>query len=311
MEKRQKKKNGFFNEIKKHKILYIMFLPITIYYLVFAYFPMAGIVVAFKEFNYKGGLFFSPWNGLDNFKFFFQSGKALSVTRNTIVYNLIFLASYTIISMFIAILIAEISSKIFKKITQTLLFLPYFISWVTVSALIYNFFNYEYGFINSILKNLGINPLDIYSSVKYWYILLPLLYVWKWIGFGSVLYLAAIMGLDQECYEAATIDGANAFQKITKITIPLLRPTFMVLVLLGLGRIMRGEFDMFYQLIGNNGTLMDGTDIVDTLVFRSLMTTQDFGMASAAGLYQSALCLAIILFANFAVKKFEEDYALF
>lgn len=153
--------------------------------------------------------------------------------------------------------------------------------------------------------------IDIYSSGGYWYLLLPLLYVWKWVGFGSILYLAAIVGIDQEIYEAATIDGASRFQKITRITLPLLKPTAVVLVLLGLGRIMRGEFDMFYQLIGNNGALMNDTDIIDTLVFRSLMGTQDFGMASSVGLYQSVLTLIIILFANYLVRRYDKDNALF
>jgi putative aldouronate transport system permease protein len=161
------------------------------------------------------------------------------------------------------------------------------------------------------LKALGQQPLDIYSNPSYWYAILPILYVWKWIGFGSVLYLAAITGIDQECYEAATIDGANMFQKITRITLPLLRSTVIILVLLGLGRIMRGEFDMFYNLIGNNGILMDTTDIVDTLVFRCLVGTQDFGMASSAGFYQSVLCFAIIMIVNAVVRKVDEDSALF
>ncbi|MNE58186.1 putative multiple-sugar transport system permease YteP [compost metagenome] len=191
------------------------------------------------------------------------------------------------------------------------MFLPYFISWVTVSAFVYNFFNYEFGIVNVFLKNLGLEAIDIYSNSSYWYLLLPLLYVWKWVGFGSILYLAAIVGIDQEIYEAATIDGATRFQKITKITLPLLKPTAVVLILLGLGRVMRGEFDMFYQLIGNNGSLMNATDIIDTLVFRSLMGTQDFGMASSVGLYQSILTLIIILFANYLVRRYDKDNALF
>jgi putative aldouronate transport system permease protein len=153
--------------------------------------------------------------------------------------------------------------------------------------------------------------MNIYSSPTSWYFLLPFLYVWKWVGFGSVLYLAAIMGFDHECYEAADIDGANAFQKIRYITLPLLKPTIIILLLLGVGRILRGEFDMFYNLIGNNGLLFDSTDIIDTLVFRALMGIQDFGMASAGGFYQSVLCFFIILVVNTVVKKYDKDYALF
>lgn len=305
------KRHGFFNEMVRNRTLYLMFLPVALYFIVFAYAPLAGIIVAFKSFNYRDGLFFSPWNGFDNFRFFFVSGKAWLVTRNTIAYNTVFLAGYTFFSMASAILIAELTGKWFKKISQSFMFLPYFISWVTVSAFVYHFLNYEFGFLNHLLGRLGYEAIDIYATPGYWYALLPLLYVWKWVGFGSVLYLAAILGIDQEIYEAARIDGANRFGSIWHITLPLLMPTMIILILLGVGRIMRGEFDMFYQLIGNNGSLMDATDIIDTLVFRSLMGTQDFGMASSVGFYQSVLCLIIILLANFWVKKYEKDYALF
>ncbi len=307
-------KVGLLGDILRNKMLYFMFLPVGAYFLIFAYWPMTGIVMAFKDFRYNGkhsGIYGSPWNGFENFEYFFRSGKAWIVTQNTIVYNLIFLACYTVFSLAVAILIAEMSGKIFKKAAQSFLFLPYFISWVTVAAFFYNFFNYDYGFVNHTLKNLGMDPLDVYSTPSYWYFILPILYAWKWVGFGSVLYLAAILGIDQEMYEAATIDGANRFHKILRITLPLMKPTMIILILLGLGRIMRGEFDMFYQLIGNNGQLMDATDIIDTLVFRSLVGTQDFGMASSVGVYQSVLTFIIIIIANYAVRRVDKDYALF
>ena len=306
-----RKKDGFFHEISKNKVLYLMFLPVALWFIAFAYIPMGGIILAFKEFDYKAGILFSPWNGFDNFKYFFLSGTALSVTINTIVFNLIFLGCYTFFSITAAIMIAEMTSKWFKKVTQSFMFLPYFISWVVASTFVYNFFNYDYGTVNVFIKSLGLQPIDIYSEPRYWKFILPVLYVWKWIGFGSVLYLSAIMGIDQECYEAATIDGANIFQKIFRITLPMLKPTIAILLLMGIGRIMRGEFDMFYNLIGNNGVLIDSTDIIDTLVFRSLVGTSDFGMAASAGVYQSVLCFIIILIANGAAKLMDKDYALF
>lgn len=302
---------GVIRELRARWPLYLMFLPIAVYFIIFAYVPMAGVVMAFKEFNYRDGIFMSPWTGLDNFQYFFSSGKAWLVTKNTILYNVVFLGAYTVFSILAAVLISEITKKWFKRTAQTFMFLPYFISWVTVSAFVYNFLNYEYGIVNRLLTHLHLEAIDIYSNTSYWYFLLPLLYVWKWVGFGSVLYLAAIVGIDQEIYEAATIDGATRFQKITKITLPLLKPTMIILILLGLGRIMRGEFDMFYQLIGNNGTLMDSTDIIDTLVFRSLVGSLDFGMASSVGFYQSVLTLVIILTVNYLVKRYEPDQALF
>jgi putative aldouronate transport system permease protein len=295
----------------RHWVLYLMFAPLAAYALIFWYVPIAGLVVAFKEYNYQGGIFGSPWNGLENFRFFYESGKLFQVTVNTVLYNVVFLAAYTFFSILSAVLISEMSGRRFKKVAQSLLFLPYFISWVTVSAFVYNIFNFEYGLLNSALRSAGLEPLDIYGNPGLWYILLPIFYVWKWVGFGSVLYLAAITGIDQECYEAAMLDGASIFQRVRYITLPLIRPTIVVLVLLGVGRVMRGEFDMFYQLIGNNGNLIDNTDIVDTLVFRSLVGSQDFGMASAAGLYQSVLCFLIILVVNYAVRHYDRAHALF
>lgn len=305
------KKRGVLGELARNKTLYLMFLPVALFYLAFAYFPMTGIVMAFKDFNYNDGIWLSPWNGIANFKYFFVSGKAWLVTQNTLMYNIIFLSCYTVASIVVAILISEMTGKYFKKVAQSFMFLPYFISWVVVAAFAYNFFNYDYGLINSVLKALGNKPIDVYSNGNYWYAILPVLYVWKWIGFGSVLYLAAIMGIDQECFEAGTIDGANVFQKIWYITLPMLRPTVIILVLLSVGRIMRGEFDMFYNLVGNNGLLMNKTDIIDTFVFRCLVGIQDFGMASSAGLYQSVLCFIIILIFNGLARRLDRDSALF
>ncbi len=306
-----RKKNGFLNDIANNKILYLMFIPAALWFLIFRYLPMAGIVVAFKNFNYRDGLFLSPWNGLKNFDYLVKSGKLWQVTKNTLLYNISFLGLYLFFSMAIAILINEIMSKTFKKVSQTMLFLPYFVSWVVVSAFVYNFFHFEHGIINQALQVFGIEKINLATQPGRWYFLLPFLYLWKWIGFGSVIYLAAISGISQESYEAAKIDGANVFQRIYHITIPALKSTTIILALLGLGRVMRGEFDMFYQLVGNNGLLMDATDIIDTMVFRALIGTSDFGMSSAGAFYQSVLCFVIIIVVNKSVKKYDENSALF
>lgn len=288
-----------------------MFLPTAAWYIVFRYLPMAGIIVAFKKYNYRDGIFGSPWNGLKNFDYFFHSGKAFHVTMNTLMYNLVFLLFYIVFSALMAIMFSEVKGKLFKKVSQTVIFLPYFISWVVISSLVYRLFDYDTGVINNVITGLGFEKLNIATQPGAWLVILPFLYVLKWVGYGSVLFLAAIMGLDPSCYEAAKIDGASVFQRIRYITLPLLRPTTITLVLLGVGRIMRGEFDMFYQLIGNNGILMDKTDIIDTLVFRSLMGNSDFGMASAAAFYQSVLCFLIIMIVNYITKRIDEDSALF
>lgn len=288
-----------------------MFLPIALYVLIFAYIPISGIVIAFKNYNYTKGILFSDWNGFENFRYIFASGSAWLVTKNTIMYNLIFIIADNLFAIVAAICIAEMVGKYFKKIAQTFMFLPYFVSWVTVAAFMNNLFGFEYGIINNILRSFNMNPIDIYSNSSIWVFILPLLHVWKGIGFSSVIYISAIMGIDQECYESAKLDGADVFQEIWHITLPMLKPTIIILVLLGIGRIMRGEFDMFFQIVGSVPNLFNSTDIIDTLVFRSLVLTPDFGMASATGVYQSVLCFIIINIANFAVRKYEKDYALF
>ncbi|QGQ98303.1 sugar ABC transporter permease [Paenibacillus psychroresistens] len=306
-----RRKKGFLYEIAKNKILYLMFLPVAFYFLIFAYLPMPGIIIAFKNFSYSGLIFGSEWNGLENFRYFFESGKLLQVTVNTAIYNMVFLGSSTVIAIMSGIFIAEMTGKYFKKVAQSFMFLPYFISWVTVAAFFYNIFNFDFGVLNTLLRKLSMTPVDIYSNPTIWMFLLPFFYIWKTIGFTSVLYLAAIMGIDSESYESAKIDGANIFQRIRHITLPALTPTIITLILLGISRIMRGEFDMFYQLVGENGLLLDKTDIIDTLVFRSLVSLNDFGMASAAGFYQSILSFVAIFGVNYLVKRFNSDYALF
>ena len=210
-----------------------------------------------------------------------------------------------------AILLNELFSKCFKKIAQSLMFLPYFISWVVAGAIMYNIFNYEKGVFNSILNMLGAQPFDLYNSPGAWPVILIFLKLWKQTGYGSVVYLAAITGLDQEMFEAASIDGANAWQKIRYITIPVLRPTMMILVLMGIGNIFRGDFGLFYQTVKSSAILQPVTDVIDTYVFRLLITNSDIGVSAAAGLYQSLLCFATITICNRLVKRANPDYALY
>ncbi len=304
-------KKGFLYKVKKYKTLLLMLLPAVIYYFIFSYIPMTGVVLAFKRFNFRDGIWGSPWVGFDNFKFFFISGQAFKVTRNTILYNLAFIVINTILQIAMAIFISEMRGKYFKKVSQSIMFFPYFISWVIVSVIVYNFFNYEHGIFNSLLKFVGFKPVDIYSMPVAWIFIIILFNAWKNVGYGSVLYLAAIMGIDQEIYEAAAIDGANIFQRIIYVTIPGLVPTMIILILLAIGNIFRGDFQMFYQLVGNNGPLFDVTDVIDTFTFRSLLQTNEFGMAAASGFYQSVFCFVTILLANFLVKKYDKDYSLF
>ncbi|AIQ26694.1 ABC transporter permease subunit [Paenibacillus sp. FSL E2-8871] len=305
------KGHTFWSDLKNYRVLLLMLAPAVAFFLLFAYVPMAGIIIAFKHYDYAGGIFGSAWNGLDNFRFFFESGDAWRVTRNTALYNIAFIVVNNSLQIFAAIMLFEVGGKWFRKITQSALFLPYFISWVVVGAIAYNLLNYDIGTVNALLRGLGLEPIDIYNTPAYWPYILVLVSAWKGLGYGTVMYLAAITGIDTEQYEAAEIDGANIFQRIRKVTIPNLYPTIIILVLLAVGNIFRGDFGMFYNMIGNNGLLFSSTDVIDTFVFRSLITSNDIGMSAAAGVFQSVLGFATIMTVNYAVRKYDKDRALF
>ncbi len=305
------KKTGFIHEIKKNKILFLMLIPALALVFVMAYLPMSGLVLAFKNYRYDLGVFGSAWNGFDNFEFLFSSGTGWLITQNTIFYNLLNLVTSQGLAIFIAIVISEMSGKVYKKFSQSVIFLPYFISWVIVGTFVFNIFNYETGVLNNVLTSLGFEPVNMYSIPNAWPFIICFFNAWKWSGYNSIIYIAAITGVDAECYEAADIDGANIFQKIRCITFPAIKPTIITMFLLQIGRILRGDFEMFYQIVGNNGQLYNATDVIDTYVFRSLLTNANMGMTAAATFYQSALCFVIIIIVNKIVKKLEADYALF
>ena len=296
---------------RKHWLLLLMLLPAVIYVLIFSYVPMSGLVLAFEKYQYRGGIYNSPWIGLQNFKAIMIDGKLPGVTRNTILYNIAFIFLGVIFEMGSAILINELRNRYFKKISQSLMFLPYFISWVVAGAIMYNIFNYERGIWNSIAVALGGNRFDVYNTPGAWPFILVFLKLWKQTGYGSVVYLAAIAGMDQEMFEAADIDGANAWQKIRYITIPSLIPTMMVLVLMAIGNIFRGDFGLFYQTVKSSALLQPTTDIIDTYVFRLLINNANIGVSAAVGLYQSVLCFITIMICNKLVKIANPDYALY
>ena len=304
-------RNGFFRKLFKYRIYLLMLAPAVIYTLLFAYYPMTGIVLAFKKYSYAGGIWGSPWNGMENFMFFFKSGQAGLVTRNTVLYNLLFIAINMICQITVAIFLTEIRNKYFRKITQSIMFLPYFISWVIVGVMAFNIFSSDFGFMNRLITFLGGEKVSFYTKPQVWPFILTFFNIWKNIGYGSVLYLAAIMGIDTSIYEAAAIDGANIYQRIFKVTIPMIMPTATILLLLSVGGIFKGNFDMFYNLVGNNGLLYNYTDVIDTLTFRALISSNNFGMSASIGLYQSALCLITIITVNKLVGKYDKDYTLF
>jgi putative aldouronate transport system permease protein len=307
----KKTKKGFFATAWKYRMLLVMMLPAVLYVILFNYLPMLGIVLSFKKFNYRDGIFGSPWNGLDNFKFLVASHKLGSLTRNTLLYNLVFIITGIFFQVTFAIMLSEITKKIFKKLTQTLMFLPYFVSWVVVAALVQALFGYESGAVNSIIEFFGGKRIDIYSTTGVWPFLLTGFKLWKETGYGTIVYLASISGIDTAMYEAAKIDGATTLQRIFKITLPTIRPTIIIMSLLAIGQIFRGDFGLFYQLVGNNARVLEVADILDLYTFRALLTSSDVGMSAASGLYQSVLCFITIMISNGIIKKIEPDYSLF
>lgn len=303
--------NLFLKDLKQNRTKWLMLVPAVAAVILMCYIPMVGSVLAFKEFNYQDGIFGSPWVGFKNFSYFFESGKAWSVTKNTLLYNIAFLTINTLLQVTCAIILSEMTRKYFKRITQTLMFLPYFISWVVVGAIVYNLLNYEFGAVNSFLSIFGLEKIDVYSNPKAWIPVIICTSLFKNLGYGTVMYLASVTSIDPQLYETASLDGASKWQKIWHITLPGIRPTIVILILLSIGTIMKGDFQMFWQVTGNNPMTLEVTDVIDTYVTRSLMYMQEFGMTSAAGLYQSVISFVLIVLANLVVKKVEPDYALF
>ncbi len=305
------KKTGFIAELRRNKIMFAMLIPTFVFFFVNNYIPMIGIYYAFTRFTFSGGLFRSPFVGLANFKFLINSGKLMHLTTNTLLYNLAFILIGNLLQIILAIAISRTGGPRFKKFTQSVIFLPYFVSFVILNAIVYNVFNYDVGFLNGLLKSLKMAPFDAYNTPGVWRFLMVVFYIWKWLGYGTVIYLAAITAINPEYYEAARLDGASAWQQVRLITVPLLKTTFMILLLFSLGRIMRGQFDLFYQVIGTNGVLYEATDILDTYVYRVLKQDFDVGMGTAAGLYQSAFGFIVIMVANWAIRRKSPEYALF
>jgi putative aldouronate transport system permease protein len=306
------KKLTFWQKVIKYRVLIFMCLPAILFFLVFSYIPMPGVYISFTNFNYAKGIFKSNFVGLDNFKFLFTSGKISMLTRNSILYNLAFILLGNTLQIFVAILLNEVRSKYFKKVSQTLMFLPYFISAVLVGLLLYNLLNYDYGFVNNIIKVFDGTPLKVYANKFVWPFIIVLVHLWQQTGYGSIIYFAAIMGIDMEMIEAAKVDGVNAFQKIRYIILPNLKPTVVILLLFSMGSILKGNFGLFYNIIGpSNSMLFPTTDIFETFVFRSMMNNFNFTQASAVGLYQSAFGFAVVMFCNWVAKKIDSDYALF
>ena len=275
---------------------------------------MGGIIIAFKDYNVVDGIFGSPWAGLRNFEFLIRSGILRRITFNTLYLNTLFIISGLITQVGIALLINEVRNKYFKRVSQALLLLPFFISWVIVGTISLYLFGTNVGFLNTIRGWVGLDPINWYQSPQYWRTILTFSHIWKNIGWGSIIYLAAIVGVDQEIYESAQLDGCNKPQQIRYITLPCIAPTISIMMLLAIGRIFYGDFGMIYNMVRQNVLLFSTTDIIDTYVFRALRGGGgggQFAMAGAAGFVQSTMGFITVLIANKIVSMFNKDNALF
>ena len=289
-----------------------MMLPGLAYIIINNYMPLAGLQLAFKKFKYSLGIWGSPWNGVKNFTYLFKTGDAWIIIRNTLGYNLIFILLGTLLAIVVAILLNEVQRKRLQQTYQTVILIPYLISYVIVSYIVYALLGESNGMINnSIMKALGHNPVPWYTDPKYWPYIMTIVQLWKSFGYSSIIYFATILGIDKAYYEAAVVDGAGAWKQITGITLPMLKPVIITLTLLSIGRIFYSDFGLFYQVPMNTGLLYNATNTIDTYVYRGLLETNDIGRASAAGFIQSVLGFLLVLGTNAVVRSVEKEQALF
>lgn len=297
---------------KKYIPVYLMMLPGVVYLFINNYMPMAGLVAAFKQVNYSEGIWNSPWVAFKNFEFLFKTDEAFTITRNTILYNLVFIIVGIVLGVFLAILISEVAHDRARKIYQSAVLVPFLMSIVIVSYIVYAFFSAENGLINNtILPFFGKEAVNWYSEPKYWPFILVFVHTWKGIGYGCLIYLSTINGIDRSLYEAASLDGAGKWKQIVHVTLPSLKGTIIVLTLLNIGKIFYADFGLFYQVPMNSGQLYDVTNVIDTYVYRALLQLGNTGMAAAAGFYQSVVGFVLVMLSNLIVRKLSPENALF
>ncbi|MBQ4109993.1 MAG: sugar ABC transporter permease [Clostridia bacterium] len=285
-------------------------LPVLLIF-IFNYIPMAGLVLAFKNFRYDKGMFGSPWAGIDNFRFFFESDSFIKITRNTLGLNALFIFLIIVCSVALAVTLFRINSRRATKVYQTVLITPHFVSWVVAAYIVYALLNPQYGLINHLLVKFGIEPIDWYAMPKAWPAILSIAYIWKHIGLDSVIYYAALMGMDSSLIEAASVDGATRWQQTRFVIIPQLTVLIVIQTILKIGGIFRADFGMFYQLTRDVGMLYETTDVIDTFIFRTMRVVGNMGMSSAVGFLQSVVGFVLVMVTNYVSKKIDEDYGLF
>ena len=298
-------------DISNNGLLYLMAAPAVICLLIFSYAPMVGLVMAFQDLDFSKGIFTSPFVGLKNFEFLFTTTDAWRITRNTVVYNVVFIALTMFFSILVALLFNELTKKRFAKTVQTVFIMPHFLSASVVAIVAYAFLNHTSGYINSILEGWGIKPVFWYNEPSFWPFILVLIYLWKHTGYQSILYSASIAGIPSEYYEAAVLDGASRFKQAWHITVPHLKTIMCINLIRSVGRIFRADFGLFFSVPQDSGALYAVTDVLDTYIYRGLMTLGNVGMSSAAAFYQSVVGFILVLVANKVVSMLDSDSAMF
>ena len=303
-----RKKRGFFGNLWGHRELYLMMLPGILYLLINNYLPIGGLSLAFKKYDYSKGILASAWNGLSNFKFLFSTRDASMIIRNTLCYNFVFIVLGTVFAVAVAIVLNEIRANLPKKIYQVFILIPYLVSMVVVSYIVFAFLSTDNGFINNSILH---EKRNWYMTPKYWPFILTFVNLWKSFGYNSIIYYATVIGIDTSLYGAAVVDGANRWQRIWNVTLPGLRPTIITMTLLAVGRVFYSDFGLFYQVPMNSGMLYDVTTTIDVYVYKGLIILNDVGRSAAAGFFQSVCGFILVLTANFVVSKVDKDNALF
>lgn len=292
--------------------LFLMIIPGCIYLLINNYIPMFGVFIAFKNIDYAKGIFKSDWVGFTNFTYLFKTKDAFIMTRNTVLYNIAFIVIGTIVGIAVGIMLSELRGKFKSKFYQTVILLPYLLSWVIIAYIGYAFMSNDTGLLNNVLlPKLGLKPVSWYAEPKVWPFIILFFNIWKGIGYSSILYLSTIIGIDKSLFEAARVDGASKWKQIRNITLPLLKPMVIMLTIMSIGRIFSSDFGLFYQLPMNSGALYPTTQTIDTYVYRGLMQLNDVSMSAAAGLYQSFVGFILVIITNSIVRKVSSENALF
>lgn len=303
----------FFKDIKKNISLLLMALPGLGWFVAFCYVPMFGIIIAFKDYRFNKGIFGSDWVGLKNFEYLFKTSDAWLITRNTILYNVLFIILGMFTAVLFAIMFDALGKRKINRINQTVVLFPHFISWVVGTYFGFTLLSADMGVLNKVVEAFGGEPINWYSEAKYWPFILPLFYLWKHVGYSSIIYYSNIRGFDTEYYEAARIDGATWFQSVRYITLPLLIPILTIMFILNIGGVMHSDFGLFYLVPKNSGMLFSTTATIDTYVYNGITAAGggNMGATAAVSFYQSIIGFVLVLTSNLIVRRISPENAMF